>query len=98
MDLEEGWVASIYNVPLIVIAGSSVKEFVEACKEATGVNVSVSYLDRRPGDYAEVYSDPSKIKMELNWTAQHVDLKQSLADAWRWRQQHQNGYSTSAVA
>jgi len=96
MEKAERGKVSIYNVG--TGKGSSVKEFVEACKEATGVNVSVSYLDRRPGDYAEVYSDPSKIQMELNWTAQHVDLKQSLADAWRWRQQHQNGYSTSAVA
>ncbi|KAI7979104.1 putative UDP-arabinose 4-epimerase 4 [Camellia lanceoleosa] len=40
----------------------SVKEFVEACKKATGVNIKVEQLPRRPGDYAEVFSDPTKIK------------------------------------
>lgn len=73
------------------------KEFVEACKFATGVNVTVTILDRRPGDYAEVYSDPSKIRRELNWVAQHLDLKSSLSDAWRWRKQHPNGYSVAMI-
>lgn len=42
------------------------KEFVEACKKATGVPIKVDFLSRRPGDYAEVYSDPTKIRNELN--------------------------------
>ena len=73
-------------------AGKSVKEFVNACIKATGVNMTVTYLDRRPGDYAEVYSDPSKIKQDMNWTAQHVDLTKTLREAWHWRQAHPNGY------
>ncbi|XP_048139116.1 probable UDP-arabinose 4-epimerase 2 isoform X2 [Rhodamnia argentea] len=72
--------------------GKSVKEFVEACKIATGADIKVKYLDRRPGDYAEVYSDPSKIRQELNWTAQYTDLQESLKIAWRWRKSHTNGY------
>ncbi|XP_024395007.1 probable UDP-arabinose 4-epimerase 2 isoform X2 [Physcomitrium patens] len=86
---------SVYNVG--TGKGSSVKEFVEACKFATGVNVTVTILDRRPGDYAEVYSDPSKIRRELNWVAQHLDLESSLSDAWRWRKQHPNGYSVAMI-
>lgn len=78
-------------------SGSSVKEFVEACKKATGVNIKVDYLPRRPGDYAEVYSDPTKIRLELNWTAQHTDLQQSLHTAWRWQKSHRNGYGSSLV-
>ncbi|KAF4391028.1 hypothetical protein CsatB_001464 [Cannabis sativa] len=80
----------IYNVG--TGKGRSVKEFVEACKKATGVNIKVDFLDRRPGDYAEVYSDPSKIKNELNWTAKHTDLHESLKTAWRWQKSHRNGY------
>lgn len=70
------------------------KEFVEACKKATGADIKVEYLGRRPGDYAKVYSDPSKIRNELNWTAQHTDLQQSLQTAWRWQKKHFNGYGT----
>lgn len=80
----------IYNVG--TGKGRSVKEFVEACKKATGVNINVKYLSRRPGDYAEVYSDPSKIRNELNWTARYTDLQGSLQIAWRWQKMHINGY------
>ncbi|CAA0836985.1 UDP-arabinose 4-epimerase 1 [Striga hermonthica] len=80
----------IYNVG--TGKGSSVKEFVEACKKATGVNIKVDYLSRRPGDYAEVYSDPSKIWNELNWKAKYTNLEESLAIAWRWQKAHRNGY------
>uniref|UniRef100_A0A7N0T459 NAD(P)-binding domain-containing protein n=1 Tax=Kalanchoe fedtschenkoi TaxID=63787 RepID=A0A7N0T459_KALFE len=80
----------IYNVG--TGKGRSVKEFVEACKKATGANIKVDYLSRRPGDYAEVYSDPTKIRLELNWTAKHTDLQKSLEVAWRWQKAHSNGY------
>ncbi|KAE9452399.1 hypothetical protein C3L33_15701, partial [Rhododendron williamsianum] len=80
----------IYNVG--TGRGRSVNEFVEACKKATGVNIKVDFLPRRPGDYAEVFSDPTKILRELNWTAQHTDLQKSLEVAWRWQKLHRNGY------
>lgn len=70
------------------------KEFVEACKKATGVEIQVEYLSRRPGDYAEVYSDPLKIQRELNWTAQNTDLLRSLQIAWNWQKAHRNGYGS----
>ncbi|KAJ8490636.1 hypothetical protein OPV22_012357 [Ensete ventricosum] len=82
----------IYNVG--TGKGRSVKEFVKACKKATGVEVKVEYLSRRPGDYAEVYSDPSKINEELNWTAQYINLQESLSIAWRWQKAHPNGYGS----
>ncbi|PQQ05167.1 UDP-arabinose 4-epimerase 1-like [Prunus yedoensis var. nudiflora] len=82
----------IYNVG--TGKGSSVKEFVEACKKATGVDIKVEYLSRRPGDYAKVYSDPSKVRQELNWTA-HYTLQESLQIAWRWQKSHLKGYGLS---
>uniref|UniRef100_A0A0E0QDX7 UDP-glucose 4-epimerase n=1 Tax=Oryza rufipogon TaxID=4529 RepID=A0A0E0QDX7_ORYRU len=83
----------IYNVG--TGRGRSVKEFVDACKKATGVNIKIEYLSRRPGDYAEVYSDPTKINTELNWTAQYTDLKESLSVAWRWQKSHPRGYGSN---
>ncbi|XP_049382102.1 UDP-arabinose 4-epimerase 1-like [Solanum stenotomum] len=85
----------IYNVG--TGRGRSVKEFVDACKAATGVPIKVDFLPRRPGDYAEVFSDPTKIKLELNWTAKHTDLQESLQVAWRWQKSHLNGYGSSLV-
>nr|XP_018621974.1 UDP-arabinose 4-epimerase 1-like isoform X1 [Nicotiana tomentosiformis]XP_018621975.1 UDP-arabinose 4-epimerase 1-like isoform X1 [Nicotiana tomentosiformis]XP_018621976.1 UDP-arabinose 4-epimerase 1-like isoform X1 [Nicotiana tomentosiformis]XP_018621977.1 UDP-arabinose 4-epimerase 1-like isoform X1 [Nicotiana tomentosiformis]XP_033508657.1 UDP-arabinose 4-epimerase 1-like isoform X1 [Nicotiana tomentosiformis] len=83
----------IYNVG--TGRGRSVKEFVEACKAATGVPIKVDFLPRRPGDYAQVYSDPTKIRNELNWTAKFTDLQESLQVAWRWQKSHLNGYVSS---
>ncbi|KAJ0082867.1 hypothetical protein Patl1_11569 [Pistacia atlantica] len=84
----------IYNVG--TGKGRSVKEFVEACKKATRAKIKVDYEPRRPGDYAEVYSDPSKIRRELNWTATYTDLQESLSIAWRWQKAHHNGYLSSS--
>ncbi|KAG8365687.1 hypothetical protein BUALT_Bualt18G0132500 [Buddleja alternifolia] len=82
----------VYNVG--TGRGRSVKEFVEACKTATGVPIKVDFLPRRPGDYAEVYSDPTKIRSELNWTAKHTNLNESLLIAWTWQKAHLDGYGT----
>lgn len=83
----------IYNVG--TGKGRSVKDFVEACKKATGVEIKVDYLPRRPGDYAKVYSDPSKIGRELKWVAQYTNLTESLQIAWRWQKSHLDGYGTA---
>lgn len=83
---------------LLFLTGRSVKEFVEACKKATGASIKVDYLPRRPGDYAEVFSDPSKILRELNWSAQYTDLEKSLRVAWRWQKLHRNGYNPSMAS
>ncbi|XP_071924742.1 probable UDP-arabinose 4-epimerase 3 [Coffea arabica] len=64
-------------------------------QEATGVPLKVDdYLPRWPGDYAEVYSDPTKIRTELKWTTKYTDLQESLRVAWRWQKAHINGYGT----
>ncbi|KAE9461494.1 hypothetical protein C3L33_06615, partial [Rhododendron williamsianum] len=77
-----------------LLSGRSVNEFVEACKKATGVNIKVDFLPRRPGDYAEVFSDPTKIRNELNWTARYTNLQESLEIAWRWQKSHRDGYGS----
>ncbi|KAI7734231.1 hypothetical protein M8C21_011544 [Ambrosia artemisiifolia] len=78
--------------------GRSVKEFVEACKKATGASIKVEYLPRRPGDYAEVFSDPSKIRRELKWSARFTDLEKSLRVAWEWQKSHHNGYEPTKAS
>ncbi|XP_020673180.1 probable UDP-arabinose 4-epimerase 2 [Dendrobium catenatum] len=92
LDKAEPNKVGIYNVG--TGKGRTVKEFVEACKKATGVEIQVEYLNRRPGDYAEVYSDPSRIQRELNWTAQNTDLLKSLQVSWNWQKYHRHGYGS----
>eukprot|EP00239_Pterosperma_sp_CCMP1384_P002242 CAMPEP_0197844702 /NCGR_PEP_ID=MMETSP1438-20131217/1682_1 /TAXON_ID=1461541 /ORGANISM="Pterosperma sp., Strain CCMP1384" /LENGTH=371 /DNA_ID=CAMNT_0043455639 /DNA_START=315 /DNA_END=1430 /DNA_ORIENTATION=+ len=73
--------------------GNSVREFVDTCLKVTGAPIQViEQRDPRPGDYAEVYADTSKIKRELNWTAKYTNLEEGMRTAWNWRLKHKNGY------
>lgn len=91
MDKQVAGQVKIYNVG--TGKGSSVKEFVSACLKVTGKKITVVEVpERRPGDYAEVYSDPTKINRELEWKAKYVNLEESLKMAWKWRMLNPNGY------
>eukprot|EP00898_Chlorokybus_atmophyticus_P004400 jgi/Chlat1/4961/Chrsp32S00379 len=80
-------------VILSVYAGYSVKQFVDACLKATQAAIKVREVkERRPGDYAEVYSDPSKIFREVGWKAQYTNLEESLKMAWSWQKAHNGVY------
>ena len=71
--------------------GYSVLQVVEAFEKASGVKVPYKIVDRRPGDLASVYSDPSKAKAELNWSAEK-NLEDMCADSYNWQHQNPNGY------
>ncbi len=71
--------------------GYSVLDVVKAFEKASGVKVPYKIVDRRPGDLASVYSDPSKAKAELNWSAEK-NLEDMCADSYNWQHQNPNGY------
>lgn len=82
---------ALYNVG--TGKGISVKEFVDSCKKVTGMKINVyEQTEPRPGDYAEVFADPSKINKELNWTARFTNLEESMGHAWAWRKNHKTEY------
>lgn len=73
--------------------GVSVRQFVDACIKVTGADITVKVQKQaRPGDYAEVYANVSKIKEVLNWTAKYTDLEESMRHAWSWRSKHKTRY------
>ena len=65
--------------------GASVLELVAAFERATGVRVPYRIVERRAGDLAETWADPSKAQRELWWSAD-PSLDRMCADAWRWQQ------------
>lgn len=71
--------------------GYSVLEVVAAFEEVTGKPIPYRVVERRPGDVAESYADPSKARSELNWKAER-GLADMCADAWRWQSQNPNGF------
>lgn len=81
--------AVIYN--LGTGRGYSVLEVVQAFSRACGMPIPYKIVPRRPGDLPVSYSDPSKARQELGWTAQR-GIDAMCADAWRWQSMNPNGY------
>ena len=74
--------------------GYSVLDLINAFEKASGVEIPYEIVDRRPGDAATVFADPSKAKEVLNWEAQY-DLEQMCADSWRWQKNNPQGYANA---
>ena len=72
--------------------GSSVLEVVSAFERACGKEIPIKFLNRRPGDVAVSYADPTKAREELGWESMR-DLDQMCVDVWRWQSQNPQGYS-----
>ena len=63
--------------------GYSVLQIVKAFEDATGVEVKYKIVDRRPGDIATCYADPSKAKNDLGWEAKK-GIEEMCKDSWRF--------------
>ena len=74
--------------------GSSVLEVLEAFGKAAGFEIPRELTDRRPGDAAVSYADPTAALAELGWSAER-SLEQMCQDHWRWQKENPNGYAGS---
>lgn len=73
--------------------GYSVLEMVKAFSEASGRDVPYRITERRPGDIAQCYADPSFAAKELGWKAKR-GLAEMCEDTWRWQSQNPEGYNS----
>ena len=80
----------VYN--LGIGRGHSVREVLETARRVTGKEIPAEVGPRRPGDPAQLYSSPEKIRRDLGWQAQTTDLAAIIETAWRWTQEHPTGY------
>ena len=71
--------------------GYSVLDVVKAFEKASGKTIAYKLVDRRPGDIATCFSDPSKAKEELGWVATR-GIDEMCEDSWRWQSQNPNGF------
>ena len=70
--------------------GYSVLDMVKAFETANGVPVPYRITDRRPGDIATCYADPSKSREILGWNAER-NLEDICRDSWRWQRMNPMG-------
>jgi UDP-glucose 4-epimerase len=74
--------------------GYSILEVLEIARQITGHPIPAEAGPRRPGDPATLIASSETIKRELGWQPQHSDLEKIVSDAWRWFQQHPQGYTS----
>lgn len=71
--------------------GYSVLDIIHAFAKACGKEIPYVIDPRRPGDIATCYSDPTKAKEVLGWTAEKT-LEDMCKDAWNWQSKNPDGY------
>ncbi len=71
--------------------GYSVLDIVRAYEKATGLTVNYKIVDRRPGDIATCYADPTKAYEILGWKAEN-NIDDMCRDLANWMKQNPNGY------
>lgn len=81
--------------PLIVNLGTgtgySVLDVVKAFEKASGKEVAYKLVERRAGDIAKSYANPSCAKEVLDWEAKR-SLDEMCEDSWRWQSNNPDGY------
>ena len=84
-------VDGLFTVNLGTGKGYSVLEMINAFSSASSKEVNYKIADRRPGDIASCYADPSLAKKLLGWEAEK-DIVSMCEDTWRWQSNNPNGY------
>ena len=81
--------------PLVVNIGTgigySVLQMIKAFEQASQKDVPYKIVERRAGDIAKCYADPSFAKEILNWEAKRT-IEDMCEDSWRWQSNNPNGY------
>ncbi len=82
--------------PLVVNLGTgkgySVLDVINAFEKASEKKINYKIVDRRAGDIAKCYAEPSYAKEILDWEAKRT-IEDMCADSWRWQSNNPNGYS-----
>lgn len=100
VDLAKGHVAALDYVAshkgtevfnLGTGTGYSVLEMVNSFSKVNNINVPYKIVEKRPGDIAACYADPSKANTLLKWNTKET-LEDMCRDTWNWQSKNPNGY------
>lgn len=69
----------------------SVMEMLRGMSKACGRELDFKIADRREGDIAELYADPSFARSFLGWEAK-LGVDEMCEDTWRWQSRNPNGF------
>ncbi len=100
VDLAKGHVAAVDYVAnhtgcdvfnLGTGTGYSVLDMVKTFRDVNNVALPYQIVERRPGDIATCYADPSKSAQVLGWKAEKT-LADMCRDSWNWQKNNPMGY------
>lgn len=80
----------IYN--LGIGQGFSVRQVIETARMVTSHPIPAVEAPRRAGDSPRLVASSDKIRLELGWQPEHVDLRDIISSAWDWHKSHPKGY------
>ncbi len=83
--------SQIIKINLGTGTGYSVLDMVMAFEKASGKKIPYKIVERRAGDIAASYTDPSYAKEKLCWKA-NLKIDEMCEDTWRWQNNNPNGY------
>ncbi|MCA1929376.1 UDP-glucose 4-epimerase GalE [Rheinheimera sp.] len=72
--------------------GYSVLDVIHSFSKVNQLDIPYVLTDRRPGDIAQCYADPSKAAQVLKWTTEKT-LEDMVRDSWNWQKNNPNGYN-----
>jgi UDP-glucose 4-epimerase len=72
--------------------GYSVLEVIRAAKQVSQREIPFQMVERRAGDPAVLIASSDRIKQRLGWNPQYQDLGLIIESAWKWMQEHPEGY------
>ncbi|GMA69667.1 UDP-glucose 4-epimerase GalE [Leuconostoc litchii] len=72
--------------------GFSVKEMVEAAREATSVDIPDKIGPRRDGDPDILIANSDKARDVLGWAPKYDNVQDIIKTAWNWHKNHPTGY------
>ncbi|MEE0776316.1 MAG: UDP-glucose 4-epimerase GalE [Bacillota bacterium] len=80
---------SVFNLGTGV--GYSVLDIVKAFEKANGLTIPYAIVDRRAGDIAQCFADPTLANQVLGWQATRT-LDDMCRDTWNWQKNNPQGY------
>lgn len=101
MDLAEGHVFALKNledqgnsftINLGTGNGISVLQMIQAFEQASERRIPYKIVDRRQGDSAKCWADPTLAKTKLGWVARR-NVSDMCNDSWRWQSNNPQGFN-----
>jgi len=84
-------VKEVLTVNLGTGNGYSVLDMVKAFEKASSKRVAYKIQERRAGDIAKCFADPSYAQKVLGWSASK-SIDEMCEDSWRWQSNNPHGY------